>query len=102
MNFALRRQLQLSVVTRILGLLMLSLLAIVELLFIELMLNHSCMHVKNVNSEQKKDTLKREAQYPSNGSSSRKIGIDLKLPDTIKSRDNNIFPTIDLIINMHS
>ena len=83
-----------SIVTGIFGLLTLSLLAIVGFLFLKLRRAgtspdnvNPLLYVKkeDIDSEQKKDTLEREAQYPSNGSSSRKVGIDHKLPDTIKS-----------------
>ena len=87
-----------SIVTGIFGLLTLSLLAIVGFLFLKLRRAgtsddnvNPLLYVRkeDVDSEQKKDTLEREAQYPSNGSSARKVGIDHKLPDTIKSRENN-------------
>ena len=87
-----------SIVTGIFGLLTLSLLAIVGFLFLKLRRAGTSpdnvnllLYVKkeDIDSEQKKDTLEREAQYSSNGSSSRKVGIDHKLPDTIKSRENN-------------
>ena len=90
-----------STVTGIFGLLIVSLLAIVGFLFLKLRRDTASVEVnpllyvkeEGVDSEEKKDTLKREFEAAKlssmNGSSSsRQIEVDHKLPDKIKSREN--------------
>ena len=83
------------------GIMIVSLLAIVGFLYLKLRrataastevnpLLYIKKDVTDLEDSEKKDTLKRETEiHPSNSSSpSQKLGIDHKLPDMIKSREN--------------